>query len=57
MLRQRVNAGTSGRKEKKNTRKTKNTTLGNKSEGTDERRKTKNISRQIKTIQTKQYMP
>ena len=43
-----------GRKEKSNISKTKNTTRGNKSGGTGERRKAKNISRQDKTIQTKQ---
>ena len=43
-----------GRIEKDNTRsKTNNSTRGNKPEVTGERRKTKNISRQDKTIETK----
>ena len=47
-----------GRKEKRNTAiKTKNATRGDKSEGTDEGWKTKKISRQDKTIHTKQDIP
>ena len=45
------------RKEKSNTNKTNNTTLGNKSEVTDERRKIKKISGQDQTIQTKRDIP
>ena len=37
-------------KEKSNTSKTNNTTRGNKSEGTGERKKTKNISKQDQAI-------
>ena len=45
-------------KEKKNnTFKTNDATQGNKSEGTGERKKTKKISRQGKTIQMKQNIP
>ena len=39
-----------GQKGESNTSKTDNTTQGNKSEGTGERRKTKKISRQGKII-------
>ena len=47
-----------GRKEKSNTtNKTKDKTGGNKPEGTSERRKMKKISRQNKTIQTKEDIP
>ena len=46
------------KKEKSNsTSKTNNSTWRNKSEGTGERRKIKKISRQDKTIQTKQNIP
>ena len=43
-----------GRKEKSNMIKTNNTTWGNKSEGTGEKRKTKKIPKQEQTTQTKQ---
>ena len=46
-----------GRKEKGKTRKTNNTTRGNKSKGIGERMRTKKISRQNKTVQTKQDIP
>ena len=46
-----------GRKEKSHTSKTNNTIRGNKSEGPGERRKTKKILRQNKTIQTKHDIP
>ena len=49
---------TLGRKEESNTTiKTSNTTRGDESEGSGERRKTKNIPRQDQTIQTKQDVP
>ena len=43
-----------GRKEKSYITRIKNTTLGNKSEGSGERNKTKKTSRQDKIIQTNQ---
>ena len=43
-----------GRKGKSNTIKTNNTIRGNKSEDTSERKKSKKISRENKTTQTKQ---
>ena len=43
-----------GQKVESSTSKTDNRTRGNKPEGTGERMKTKNLSRQGKTIQTKQ---
>ena len=58
MKRQKLNAGTCWDERKKsNTSKTSNTTRGNKSEDTGERRKTKKISRQDKTIQKNQGIP
>ena len=42
---------------KNNTIKTNETIRGNKPEGVGERKKTKKISRQNKTIQTKLYIP
>ena len=44
-------------KEKDNTRKNNSTTWGNKPDGSDERRETKEISTKGKTIQTKQDIP
>ena len=46
-----------GEKENSNTSKTNNTTRGNKSEGTGERRKAKQVWRKDQTIQTKLDIP
>ena len=57
MIKQRKKPGTSREKRKRQTRKTGYTTWENKQEISDERRNIKKISRQYKTIQTKQDIP